>query len=183
MFFAVAALALAAFGTVKQMEAQKDSKKAQQRALAEQERRERIQQSREKREQAAEARRKAAQATQMRINRGLGGGSSAVGGEGSLQTQFGSNIGFMNQMAASSQRETNANYQLASARSDAQLGGSIANLGMSLGSFGSSFGGKTKTTTDVPTQPIMETGMDNVYVRQSVNNALGSAPRLQTRFF
>lgn len=59
---------------------------------------------------------------------GVTGGSGLAGGQASLSSQLGGNLGFAGQMSGLSQ-------EITMAKSRAQTAGAVANLGMELGGF------------------------------------------------
>lgn len=161
---AIAGLALSAFGTVQQQEAQSEARKAQQnateeqkKARAEQEAMQAAQAAEERRRQIREARIKRAQVLQASANTGTSASSGEAGATGGISTQLGSNIGFNLGMINSAQNISAFNQAtqdfLSSTQNSvnqANTWGQVGNLGLSI--FGQSGGFNTL----MPSQPSLQ---------------------------
>jgi len=109
-------LALLAAGTVVSVSEQKKASKAQARQQG-------LSARRSQRQAIREAQIRRAQSQVQAGAMGVTGGSALAGGQASLSSQLGSNIGFAGQMSGLSQ-------QITMAQSRAQTAGAVANLGM-----------------------------------------------------
>lgn len=133
---AVAGLALSAFGTVKQMQAAKKQDKAQKNAAAEQAKLQKAQAARERQQQVRDAVRKRAVIANNAAVQGIGQSSSAIGGQGSVASELGGNINYINQSEQSNLAIGRYNSQAQSAGNQAATYGSVASLGFSAFQFG-----------------------------------------------
>lgn len=150
---AAVAVGVSAVGTVMQMEAAKDAKKAQSQA-AEEQSKANAEQKAQNAAQAAAARRQAireervkrARVMQAATNTGVSQSSGEMGATGSLSTQLGANLGFNLGANASADRISNYNQNAAdligsaqNKMADAQMWGSIGSLGTSVFSAAGGF--------------------------------------------
>ena len=111
-------LALLAAGTVVSVSEQKKASKAQARQQG-------LSARRSQRQAIREAQIRRAQSQVQAGAMGVTGGSGLAGGQASLSSQLGSNIGFAGQMSG-------LNQQITMAQSRAQTAGAVADLGMSV---------------------------------------------------
>ena len=111
-------LALLAAGTVVSVSEQKKASKAQARQQG-------LSARRSQRQAIREAQIRRAQSQVQAGAMGVTGGSGLAGGQASLSSQLGSNIGFAGQMSG-------LNQQITMAQSRAQTAGDIAGLGLSV---------------------------------------------------
>jgi len=111
-------LALLAAGTVVSVSEQKKASEAQRRQQG-------LSARRSQRQAIREAQIRRAQSQVQAGAMGVTGGSGLAGGQASLSSQLGSNIGFAGQMSG-------LNQQITMAQSKAQTAGDIAGLGLSV---------------------------------------------------
>ena len=123
-----ATLAITAFSTVTQMQAQQESASAQRRQYAAEQRRAEIQNIRATRQQIREAR--LAQASMLNVGAQAGGvgGSAVAGGTASIGSQLASNLDYMGQIAAQNTAYSQAGMQVASAAGSAAMWGGIGKI-------------------------------------------------------
>ena len=129
---AVIAAVGAAGGAVQQSRARGE----QRRASALQQRRADIQQQRQTRAQIRQARAQRAQVANVAAQTGVATSSANVGAQASIGSQFGSNVGFIQQTGALSQGIAAANQRAANALGRAGLFQTAGNLALSAGSSG-----------------------------------------------
>lgn len=149
-FVAVAAVgvAISAYGTVTQMEASKKAAKASRAAADAQRKQEEVAQQRERLKQVREARQQAAIALQAGTNQGAGDSSAIAGGVGSIKTQAGSNLAYINSQTALGNDLYNQNVTIRTANRESQTAQGWSNFGSAVTSVGATgmSGGFNKST-------------------------------------
>lgn len=136
----LAASTVAVAGTAYSINQQDRAASASRARAATQQRQQEVQAARSRRAGVREAQRRRAMLRSQAQALGAVGGSGFSGAVGSLTSQLGSNLGFSTQMTGMSRDITQFGMQEATALSNAQMGSSIANLGMQAVS---GFGGLT----------------------------------------
>jgi len=124
---AVATVAGTAVSITQSQSAAKDAKKA--RALEGQ--RQENQERRRRRQEIRRARIARAQTVNVGSQVGATGSSALAGGTGSVSSQLGSSLGFSDQQAGLARQISSLNQSSADKQSLANLGGSVAGLGLS----------------------------------------------------
>ena len=127
---AVALAATAVAGTAYSINQQEKAASASRAAAATRQRQQEVQATRSRRAGVREAQRRRAMLRSQAQALGAVGGSGFAGATGSLTSQLGANLGFSTQMTGLSREVTQFGMQEATALSNAQMGSSIAGLGM-----------------------------------------------------
>lgn len=126
----LAAATTAVAGTAYSINQQEKAASASRARAATQQRQQEVQAARSRRAGVREAQRRRAMLRAQSEALGAVGGSGFAGATGSLTSQLGSNLGFSTQMTGLSRDVTQFGMQETTALSNAQMGSSIANLGM-----------------------------------------------------
>lgn len=128
----VAGLGLSAFGTVKQMSAQKKAVAAQKKSIAAQNRQQKLEQMMERRRQARAARAAIASSVNAAAQQGAGESTVTQGTVGALQSQLSGNLSFLNQSEFLIDAANKARMAQAGFESKAATYGGISSLGLSV---------------------------------------------------
>lgn len=143
--------------TINQQKALEKSVKAQRRQGAAQLRMQNIEMQRQRIAQVREARAKRAQILAASESAGVAGGSGEAGGIGSIQSQLGANLSFLDTAQASQQYQFKQGVKSADAQADAAMWGAIGSLSGTVfaaaGGPSTAFGGNTS-----PTKSLKATG-------------------------
>lgn len=131
-----AALIVAGVATASSIDQQKRAARASKRAQRAQQVQADLQTARERRNQIRQARIQRAQLEAQALAQGTTGASSVVGAAGSVQSQLGSNIGFLNQQQQLSQFASAQNQRAAAAQTRASIFSSVASLATTAGTSG-----------------------------------------------
>lgn len=126
---AITSLAIGAVSTVEQIQASKESNRAQRRAASVAQAQNTVSMQDNVREQIRQERIRTAQIQQSAVNTGVGQSSGDIGGVSALTSQVGSNIGSMSGQIDSESSILNYRNQASSLMSQANTWGAIASLG------------------------------------------------------
>ena len=124
------AVGVGAASTIHSIQQQKKSAKNQKKAQQAQQRIQEVKAARERRKQVREAQVAQAQVEAGAQASGVTQTSAAVGGAGSIQTQLGSNLSFLDQVGELTQQTSIFNQRAASASSRAATSQAVAGLGL-----------------------------------------------------
>jgi len=133
---AVVATTVYAYGTYKQIEAQKDAKAATERQFKEEQKRADIQNVRSVREQIRATRLAQSSMVNQAALSGGTGSSAVAGGVASAGSQMAGNLNYMQQIAEQNTKIGTAAQQAASAQADAAIWGTIGSAAATVGSAG-----------------------------------------------
>jgi hypothetical protein len=151
---AVGGLALSAYGTVKQQQQAKKSEKAQKNAANEQKKLNDAQATRERQKTVREAiRRQAIIANSAGVS-GTLGSSAAQGGIGSLSSEAGNNVGYINTVTAGNNRISDYNVAASSATNRAATYGQVSELGFAAVSNANAIGNFLSTSFASPIDTV-----------------------------
>lgn len=121
-------LAVTAYSTYQQGEAQREQKEQTQKQYAAEQRRTEIQNIRNTRQQIREARLRQSSMTNIAAQTGGVGGSAVAGGVSSVGSQLASNVNYIGEIAAQNTAYSQAGMQVASAAGDAAMWGGIGKI-------------------------------------------------------
>lgn len=142
---AIVALGIAGAGTAYSVHQGRQAEKAQKRATQVQRRQRQAEEARARRGQIAEARKKRAQVVNAATAGGVQNSSGMAGGLGSLQSQLGSNLGFMSRGSARTNMFEKFAADANQHQSNANTGSAIANLAFTAAPMFGSTGGAPAT--------------------------------------
>jgi len=152
---------IAAAGTAYSAYQQRKAGKAQKRAAEVQRKQRLAEEARSRRQQITEARRKRAAIINATSAGGLSGGSGEAESIGSVQSQLGGNLGFMEQSSNRSRMFENFANKANAANTRAATGGAVASLAMQgVGMFSGSSGGGSQMFSPRqagPSSPLFDT--------------------------
>ena len=133
---AASALAVTAGGTYMNIKQGQNAAAAQRDAQAFQQKQANLQNARTQRDAVRQARMAYAQSQQAAENQGVAGSSASQGGLGSIASQLGDNLSFLDQYGFYSDQASRALGRANKASASADMWGGVANVGMSV--FGNS---------------------------------------------
>ena len=129
---AATALTISAVGTANSISSSKKSAKAQREAAAFQQKQANLQNARTQRDAVRQARMAYAQAQQAAENQNVSSSSASQGGLGSIASQLGDNLSFLDQYGFYSDQASQALGRANKAQASADMWGTIGNAGMTV---------------------------------------------------